>query len=420
MTSLNKLAVFDMDGTLYRSHESVVRSTNLALRDFGLDEKPADFLTSLIGEKMPDYCRLVAPELTDGNLAELAALINKYDIAKLHEEGSLFPGAMETLDALKNAGFSLAICTHAGIHYAEIVLKTFGIFEKFGMVMTREESLSKGAQIAKLISAIGAGFTVMVGDRQYDREAALENGIPFIWAKYGYGRWEVKDAHFEAQTAADVAPMIVDPAFQAASGLYSKNAETRSEAGKKLKRLGKDALPALKAIHPALWDASHEVRLEAADALGCIGKPAFESVPRLIELMKDPHLLVRGSAAEALGKISSNPELTVPVFIDCLSSDDRILRVAALWGLKQFREHSAPALHCLLDCLKDADRMIVRRALKAITAIGKVSEKAERAIMELDLSLNLAGELKSASDRQMRDAIDDALSIVSAKLKAAL
>ncbi len=419
MTSGKRLAIFDMDGTLYRSHESVVRSTNLALRDFGLPEKPGEFLTSLIGEKMPEYCRLVAPQLNGGKLGELANLINKYDTAKLHEEGSLYPGARETLDALKTAGFALAICTHAGMHYAEIVLKTFGIFEKFDFIKTRDKELSKAAQIASLIKETGADFAVMAGDREYDREAAFETGIPFVWAKYGYGGWEVKDAHFVAETAADIAPIIFDPAFQAACGLYSKIAETRAAAGKKLKRLGKNALPALKAIHAALWDDSPEVLLESADALGCIGPPAIESVPRLIELVNGAHLLVRGSSAEALGKITSHPELTVPAFIECLSSGERMLRVAALWGLKQFGEQSAPALPSLIECLQDTDKMIVRRALKAISAIGKVSEEAERAILALDVSQHINGTRETASDRQMRDALGEALGVVSAKMKAA-
>ena len=95
---------------------------------------------------------------------------------------------------------------------ADKVIEHTGLLKYFPLIVGPGAEMtdpSKAALICKAIGLTGADLSsvVMIGDRHYDIEGAVEAGVDSIGALYGYGsRTELKQAGatYIADTPADI------------------------------------------------------------------------------------------------------------------------------------------------------------------------------------------------------------------------
>ena len=221
MEALYQYIIFDLDGTLIKSEEGLFDSITYALEKSGVD--PGD---------RKDMKRMIGPVLWESfqkfyNMsAEEADRANTYFVEAYEKEGiynaSVYEGVENMLETLQNAGRILLVVTAKPRDMAERVLNHTGIDKYFQAVIgpaRGNKKTDKGSLLREALSFLAKTGTdrfqkekaVMVGDRMFDIQGAVETGIQSIGVLYGYGdRQELINAGATllADTPADVVKCI--------------------------------------------------------------------------------------------------------------------------------------------------------------------------------------------------------------------
>ena len=187
--------IFDVDGTLWDSTDSVAESWNQAIHENSdLDiEINRTVLSNLFGKTMDEICNALFPQLSAEEKERLGSLCFEYENRFLETNpGQLYDGVADTIKELAKHT-DLYIVSNCQCGYIEVFLKTTGLnpYIKdhlcFGQTLT-----SKGQTIRTLMMKNHLEDVVYVGDTQGDANACKEANVPFIFAEYGFG--EVPDA----------------------------------------------------------------------------------------------------------------------------------------------------------------------------------------------------------------------------------
>lgn len=195
--------LFDLDGTLSDPKVGICTSFQYALSKMGIDEPDIDKLEPVIGPPLKDsFVDLY--HLNDEEAEQAKAYYRERysDVGKFENE--IYPGIPELLRDLKKKDRVVVLASSKLTSYCEEILEHFGILEYFDYVVgsVLDGSRDKKEDIIK--EAIDQMFEggepdydeiVMIGDRKYDIEAALNVGITSIGVTYGYGsREELEEA----------------------------------------------------------------------------------------------------------------------------------------------------------------------------------------------------------------------------------
>jgi phosphoglycolate phosphatase len=186
--------LFDLDGTLTYSHPGIYGCIRYALQQLHLDEPKMEQLRRCIGPSLmysfQNYFGL------DEEMAKLAtAKYRERYAVEGWAENAPIEGALETLKALKQAGYKLAMATSKPLIYASKIAAKFGFSEYFDVEVGSGIDGSfptKASVIAEVMRRLGvsADECLMIGDRMHDAEGAKENGMDCALLKVGYAENE--------------------------------------------------------------------------------------------------------------------------------------------------------------------------------------------------------------------------------------
>ena len=190
-----KTVVFDLDGTLADTSGDLIAAANACFRDMGegdvLDAK-TDASTALKGGRA--MLRLGMERL---GRADDAETIDRYYPMLLEAYGReidthtvLYPGAMEAVEALKAAGYRVAICTNKPEGLAHTLLTKLGVRDAFGAMVGADTLAIRKPDPEHLFeTARRAGgdpaLCLLVGDTNTDRETARAAGVPCVLVSFG-------------------------------------------------------------------------------------------------------------------------------------------------------------------------------------------------------------------------------------------
>lgn len=209
-----KLCVFDCDGTLVDSQDSIVRSMQAAFQACGLAVPDAREIRRVVGLPLATAAQILAPEGTDGAMAENLADAYRDTFSDLRRNGQiddpLFPGVHDVVDALDAAGWLLGVATGKGRRGLDLTLDRHGLKDRFVTLQTADSAPGKPAPGMLLNAMADAGAdprnTVMIGDTTFDVEMSNNAGVLAIGVAWGY--------HEAAELAAAGARRVI-PCFEA-------------------------------------------------------------------------------------------------------------------------------------------------------------------------------------------------------------
>lgn len=201
---MQKLVVFDLDGTLNQTEIYAVKALEKSLEHFGITGVPYEKLIGTIGGRIDDYVHDFVPNATPDDLSKFIKLLDNYEEHFIQEFHAEYDGVTAMLENLRQNGYKTAVCSNAYINYIEMVLKALNITHLFDYIQPLEVNMNKVMTLKKLLTNVSPDKAVMVGDRHFDIEAARANNLPFIGCLYGFNKDEIADADIKVSTAPEI------------------------------------------------------------------------------------------------------------------------------------------------------------------------------------------------------------------------
>ena len=205
MTRQFDLVVFDWDGTVMDSTDTIVTCIQEAARDLGFDAPHDSLASHVIGLGLNDALQTAIPSLSVEEYPKLVARYVTHWRAREHEM-TLFTGMRELLDELKQRDFRLAVATGKSRVGLDRSMLHGGLDGVFDWTRCADETHSKPhpQMLHDLMEhfMVAPARMVMIGDTTHDSQMAGNAGVPALSVTYG--------AHPRAQLETVAALAIVD------------------------------------------------------------------------------------------------------------------------------------------------------------------------------------------------------------------
>ena len=220
-------AIVDLDGTMVDTLGDFEVALNRALADLDLPPVTRALVERTVGKGSEHLIRsvlahqLALPDVKGlTNVCDARSVENLYAAASQRyqhhylaingEFADVYPGVIEGLQQLRDAGLQLACLTNKPLSFAKPLLQAKGLDHFFTHVYggdSFERKKPDPLPLLKTCEALGVKpvQALMVGDSSNDAQAARAAGCPVVLVRYGYNHGESvdgvdADAHIDTLT----------------------------------------------------------------------------------------------------------------------------------------------------------------------------------------------------------------------------
>ncbi len=184
-----KLFVFDLDGTLTESSETIYQTTIKTFEHFGRTvHLPKEELDKRIGE----HFQTIFDDLNI-HVDDVEEFINVYKTIYFDfiDTTKLYPDVEKVLSTLKENGMKIALLTTKGQEQAQKILHHFKLEKYFDEIMGRRNGLGHKPAPEPLLAicntlGMKTEETLMIGDSEVDIRCGKNAGTKTCAVTYGY------------------------------------------------------------------------------------------------------------------------------------------------------------------------------------------------------------------------------------------
>ncbi len=186
---------FDLDGTLVDTAHDLVGTLNWLLAKEGVAQISLAEARPFIGRgarwMIERGFQAANAPLAPGELQRLLDIFLAHYEAHIADESRPFPGCLAALEALKDHGAKLVVCTNKLTGLSATLLDALGMTPLFDAVVGADRAPAIKPDPRHLQTAIAevggqVGRAIMVGDAATDAGAARAAGVPLILVSFGY------------------------------------------------------------------------------------------------------------------------------------------------------------------------------------------------------------------------------------------
>jgi len=182
--------IFDLDGTIWDSIDTVLSAWNSCIKEHSeiKGQLTRNDFEEIMGLQMDDIGRKFFPYLNEDLRKQVITECCQTERGYIKKQGgNLYPNVEAVLEILSKK-YKLFIVSNCQDGYIESFYE-FHSLEKYFLDYENpgRTGLSKGDNINLIISRNNLSTPIYVGDTESDLNAARYAGIPFVYAKYGFG-----------------------------------------------------------------------------------------------------------------------------------------------------------------------------------------------------------------------------------------
>ncbi len=217
-----KAVVIDLDGTLLDTAPDLAEAANRMLAELKLPSIDEALLKTYIGNGVTRLIKRVLTRDVDGEpdkalFNQAQPIYEKHYAAIVSRKSRPYPGVMDGLNALKQAGYRLACITNKAEKFTLPLLKDTGLRDYFELVLAGDTLPKKKPDPMPLIYAcekfgVAPDEMLLIGDSLNDTQAARAAGCYVFCVPYGYNRGQdVNELDLDAvvDTLVDAANLII-------------------------------------------------------------------------------------------------------------------------------------------------------------------------------------------------------------------
>ena len=186
---------FDLDGTLIDTAPDLAASLNAVLAEQGLAPVSMEAARTMVGHGAKamierGYAATGIPLPPEATPRFVERFIEIYR-ARIADESRPFPGCLEALEALEDAGAVLVVATNKRTDLAVAVIEALGMTRHFAAIVGADMAPAAKPDARHILFAVEEAdgdpeMAIMVGDSATDVNGAKNAGVPVIAVSFGY------------------------------------------------------------------------------------------------------------------------------------------------------------------------------------------------------------------------------------------